>query len=357
MKRVLILATALLICLAAEAKNKRPDTGGIDASDITVRVTESAVRLEMTVRIDPNAVSKCQSAAVLPTLALSDGSRSVNLPYILVNGRKAKRIYERRSKSGYAELAENPPAEVVNLDRKFPGVTLYYQAEIPAADWHGRASLKLGVMIFSCAGECQYYAMETTAAMIVPPPRVIVQEIVPPPVPVEVKTELLVKGCADLDFRPDSYEIDGGYGRNAEELAAICRALDVVKNNPDAAITELSIVGYASPEDRYSKNEKLAYNRALSLAKYLQPIYGVPVRNSTVGSVAEDWDGLSELVEASDIPSKECVLEIINSGLHPDAKEAKLRRLAGGRPWKIMIDTMFPKLRRVEYKVSYTVKE
>jgi hypothetical protein len=130
-----------------------------------------------------------------------------------------------------------------------------------------------------------------------------------------------------------------------------------IRSNPKARITSLSIVGYASPEERYITNEELSYQRALSVTKYLQPMYGISVRDCSVYGMAEDWVRLRELVEASDIARKSEILQIIDSADHPDIKEAKLRRLAGGRPWKVMIDTMFPQLRRVDYKVEYTIAE
>lgn len=370
---IIILAAFLTMSFSAAAQTI---DGSIDASDIKVTHTGTSVRLEMILRINDDAVSKCQSVAVIPTLV--NGAQSATFPYVLVNGAKAKQIYERRNKFGFTELRENPPYQVVNIGKKLVGGTaIAYDAELPAAAWTSGASLKLGILLLSCAGERQYYAMETFAGItiplvaeeikpwrpatkVIPETEPVVQETTPdiPLVTEEPKpAEHYSNGCAYLDFQPDSDELLFYYGRNAREMTEIRRVFDKIKNTPGARITELSITGYASPEGRYANNEKLAYDRTFSLAKYLQYHYGISVRYSTVSAVAEDWDKLRELVAASNIAHKYEILAIIDSPGHPDAKESKLRRLAGGVPWKIMIDTMFPQLRRVEYKVTYSFAE
>ena len=47
------------------------------------------------------------------------------------------------------------------------------------------------------------------------------------------------------------------YRRNPSELAAIKRTVDVVKNDANTTVTEIDIVGYASPEGRYAANARL----------------------------------------------------------------------------------------------------
>lgn len=371
MKKTYIIITVLAVFAVLPASALQPH-GGIDASDITVTRTESSVRLEMKLSVSGDAVSKCQSVAVIPTLTSADGARTADFPYVLVNGKKNRQMFERKNKFGIAELRENPPYKVVNIDKKQRGETIAYSAGMPAPEWEEGAVLKLGMMLVSCGGERQYYAMEVSATRTIqavqpaPAPVVVVQEapkqpavVVEPVKPVQEseKTEHFVGGCAYLDFMPDSYEILPYFKRNAEELAAIRRVLDKVKSNPQAVITELSITGYASPEGRFSNNERLAYDRALSVAKYLQSLYGISVRDSRVGAVAEDWDKLAALVDAGSMPYKKEVKDILDSSDHPDVKESKLRRLADGGPWKYMIDNMFPQLRRVEYKVTYSLAE
>lgn len=362
------------LCAGAQKLNR-----GIEVSDLRLTNLGKEVSLEMTLQVGDNAAAKCQSVAIVPNL--ENGSQTANFPYLLVNGRKAKNIFERRDKFGFTELRSNPPYKVINMGKKSVGeTTVAYKAEIPAEAWIEGATLKLGIVVALCGGERIYYATETTATVSAVPANMITQTpetpitqtpenpivTVPiePAIPqvveqvVEVTTEeLIIEGNIYLDFEPASYYVDPSYGNNGKELAAIRRVIDQINANPKARITSLSVVGYASPEERLANNEMLAYERALLLTRYLQLHYGIPVQNTDVNSGGEDWLKLRELVVASNIAYKSEILQIIDSTIHPDAKESKLRRLAGGRPWRIMLDTMFPELRRVEYIVTYTLTE
>lgn len=52
--------------------------------------------------------------------------------------------------------------------------------------------------------------------------------------------------------------------------------------------------------------------RAKALKDYLQRAYALPEGIFRVSSVGEDWSGLRQLVEESDLPDRERVLRIID---------------------------------------------
>ncbi|MCD8176160.1 MAG: hypothetical protein LUE98_01520 [Tannerellaceae bacterium] len=76
-----------------------------------------------------------------------------------------------------------------------------------------------------------------------------------------------------------------------------------------------------------------------------------------VKNVPEDWEGLIRMINESEMNGKYRVLEIIETVPDPDTRESRLRGLDGGRPFRYMLNEMFPSLRRVEYRVEFTVKE
>lgn len=327
--------------------------GGIDASNIRLTHTGDAVLLEMALEVCGDAITKCQSVAVVPILL--NGDNSAVYPSLLVNGRKAAQQYERRARFGNAETPL--PLKVINMERRQRGpINIPYSAEIPAAAWTDGATLRLSIVLTSCAGERHYYSMETSFETVrpnapAPPP--------PPPVkpPVKQSEPISLSGSAYLHFLPDSYEIMPELGNNAREIAEIHRIFDKVKNTPGAKITGLSITGFASPEAPFARNKQLSYDRAFALSGYLQSRYGISADCCEVTGAGEDWDKFRKLVEESNIAHKREILDIIDSSDNPDVKEAKLRRLAGGGPWRTMMDNMFPKLRRVEYRVDYIIME
>ncbi len=72
-----------------------------------------------------------------------------------------------------------------------------------------------------------------------------------------------------------------------------------------------------------------------------------------------DWEGLAQLVEASDMPYRNEVLDIlantpvwvIRDGKVVDGRNRQLQRLAGGRVWWYMYEHFFPELRSSSIRV------
>lgn len=324
--------------------------GAMDVSAPTVTYIDGKVLLEMTITVDGDAVGKCHSIAVAPVI--SEGANEAVFPYVLVNGRKQRQQFERRSKFRFTELTQNPPYRIMNIDRRNRGGIIGYSAEIPRQDWMQDASLNMRFVLLTCSGERQVYTAKLAAA-VAPAEKIIVQA--PEPIVRPAPEPQYVSGCAYIIFKPDSADILYDHMQNARELAEINRQLSGICNDPNIEITKLDIVGYASPEARFSRNESLALARMKTFSRYLTDRYGIPAYRSSVSAVAEDWHTLRKFVAESNMAAKREVLAIIDSGEHPDVKESRLRKLNGGTAWRELLDDMFPKLRRVEYRVEYRV--
>ena len=79
----------------------------------------------------------------------------------------------------------------------------------------------------------------------------------------------------------------------------------------------------------------------------------LPVSLFELNAGGVDWGRLAELVNESDMTYKEEVLAILRS--HPEEeRNDRLKALAGGRPYRSVLDVLYPQLRdacyiRVEY--------
>lgn len=345
-----VIIAATVAAVSAVTVSAQNFDGGIDVSAPTVTYTDSKILLDMVVSVNGRAVGKCHSIAVAPVI--SDGTNESVFPYVLVNGRKQQQQFERRTKFRFTELVQNPPYCVMSLDRRTRSGEIRYSAEIPRQEWMADAALSMRFVLLTCSNERQVYTAKL-AAVTAPSERTIVES---KPEPVVRKSEpLYVSGCAYIIFKPDSAEILYDHMQNARELAEIDRLLAGISKEQGIEVTKLDIVGYASPEARLSRNEALAIARMKTFSRYLNDRFGIPAHLSTVSTVAEDWVTLRKLVAESNIPNKQEVLSIIDSGDHPDVKESRLRKLGNGAAWRVMLDDMFPKLRRVEYRVEYRV--
>lgn len=384
---------------------------GVTTSDVTITRIESEVLLEMTLGVSADAVTSLQSISVVPTL--TDGSgHSATFPHVLVNGKNRAHIYRRHEKFRYAEIVQNPPFRVMNIDKKHPGGKVEYSARIPHEAWMDGARLSLVFVLASPAGEKQSYSVpvsevadselitissqpepgtrpapvssQPTPHPVTPPATVVEQsapQLTPQPVaqpqattqPVTAPQPATVtpapqppattgkihtlSGTANLDFETASSVLMPSFGRNRRELDALEAAIAKIATDPRARITSLVITGYSSPEGRYDTNASLAYDRAIALSRWLQARYTIPVAAVKIRAVGEDWSGLRAIIADSNEPYRDDVLKIIDSADAPDAKESRLRRMAGGQIWQRMERDIFPRLRKVDYSMDYEIAE
>ena len=79
----------------------------------------------------------------------------------------------------------------------------------------------------------------------------------------------------------------------------------------------------------------------------------LPVSLFELNAGGVDWDRLAELVNGSDMTYKEEVLAILRS--HPEEeRNDRLKALAGGRPYRSVLDVLYPQLRDACYiRVQY----
>lgn len=157
-------------------------------------------------------------------------------------------------------------------------------------------------------------------------------------------------------FPVDRIELDPEFSSNKHNLQQIIDAVNLVRNDPRTRVEQISITGYASPEGSVKRNQYLSEKRALALKSYIQQTLSIPDEQFKLTAGGEDWQGLRQLVEESDMRYKQEVLDIIDQV--PEAqRKARLRALAGGRPYQSMLDVLYPQLRDACYiNVWYSEK-
>lgn len=172
----------------------------------------------------------------------------------------------------------------------------------------------------------------------------------------QLGTDSLAARGVSVRFRVDKIELDPEFSSNKQNLQQIIEAVNLVRTDPRTAIEQISITGYASPEGTLKRNQYLSENRALALKEYIKRELNVPDEQFTLTAGGEDWQGLRQLVVESDMRYKQEVLDVIDRV--PEAqRKARLRELAGGRPYQSMLDVLYPQLRDACYiNVWYSEK-
>ena len=306
------------------------------------------IGMDITVPADMD-ISSDRMLTLTPILQTKDGSMNKVLPQVVVYGRRRAIVNEREG---------NVPTDAYEIIRREKRVaqTINYTTRVPFEAWMNGSTLDLMADLCGCGNHVQ---QEETAQIM--PVNLIRYSIVPhiafvTPQVEEVKNRA-EEGKAFLDFPVNKTVIYPDYRKNPEELKKIIATIDLVKNDKNTRITEIDIVGYASPEGSYASNTRLAQGRSEALKKYVQELYHFDQNIINVNSVPEDWQGLRNYVANSNFAQKEEMLKLLDDEkLSYDARELRLRTFEGGKAYTTLLTDCYPALRHSDYTVRYVVR-
>lgn len=151
------------------------------------------------------------------------------------------------------------------------------------------------------------------------------------PINVEPKTDepnpkkLLIA----IHYRWDKDNLDSLYLSNPENLYL----LDSILTSVNAKyIDTLPIVSYASPEGQVNYNQRLSERRAKTIKDYIINNYKtITPEQVTTEARGENWEGLRNLaINDQGLPSRNEILNIIDSPLSDSQKQSRLTKLNGG---------------------------
>lgn len=324
----------------------------IDYRNVVLKEEGDSLVMAFDMVIPALSVKSRQSLVVIPAVKDTDGN-SHTYGYVQLNGKnRSKSLKRTAALKKQAHITEYPLIEETICGCL--GQVIHYSQVVPYESWMDKGYLMRTERLLGCAkssmdSEHDFGIWVETAPR--PPAIPPVNYIAPKPI---VK-ERDVSGKAYLDFHKAKHTIDPSYRNNPQELLRIMEIVNKTNLDKDIVLHGLYITGYASPEGNATYNQQLANRRANSLSEYVQRMSGIPVEKFTVQAIGEDWKGLREMVEAGDMIQRDKVLAIIDNDADLDRKEQQLKAL--GAPYHYLLSEVFPALRRVEYSISYTVKD
>lgn len=159
-------------------------------------------------------------------------------------------------------------------------------------------------------------------------------------------------------FRQGHSSFDGSFRRNGLRWEAFRGTVRSLMTDPAVRVDRIRITGGASPEGNTDVQKVLSSRRADNISDLADDAATVPC---DVVSLGIDWEGLTRMVEASDMPYRSRVLHILrdtpewirHEGVVVDGRKRQLQMLEGGRAWHYMEDRFFPELRRVRVELFY----
>lgn len=331
------------------------DYTGRAAVERSVEKVGGDVKVQLEIALDSLDMHAQHALVLTPVLQAKDGKTEKALAPVVVNGRIRQKAYERKTALGYADETETPYAVVRRKNGTSQEVA--YEVAVPYEKWMRGANLLLREEATGCAA-CSLNEYERPLGVILPWREIaepVYQVAFVEPRAEEVKRR--DEQCElHLNYRVGKSEIVLSLGNNRAEVQKLSDMVDRVKQNNDFTITGFRIKGYASPEGTYKSNMSLSERRAKALADYFRRTDGWDAKLFTVEWGGEDWEGLRKAVEASLLDTKDQVLAVIREEENPDARDAKLRAIDGGKTYSTLLKDFYPPLRRSFCVVDFTVR-
>lgn len=331
-------------------------------------------QLQVDLGIDYEGLKLPSDESITVTPILQAGGQKLVLPSIVINGMEKQKVYNRKStltknkKPKPGEKRIPAPAVVLRNDAK-AARSFSYKVAIPFSEWMKEAVLMLRCEECNCHGKIgKVYEDKIADGIRLPQAKTslhdadtdarflaLVNFIVPNPekdslhtlrgsIPYSTVESENGKTLAKLSQEKQNYEI---YYRLRD-------AVRTVRQEIGTELTSVSLTGVGAPMGNLRRNEHSGLARSLNLKEYLREIRVTGNAPLSVNWVAEDWDSIAALVRSSDMMFRDATLDIINNVDVAKGRERMLQELADGKPYKYLVDKIFPAVRRIDYKITYT---
>ena len=285
-----------------------------------------------------------------------DANKVCQLPPFMVAGKTRATVLERNERYGnQPDYMETHPQVVV---RNNGLAQIYnYAAQVPFEPWMMDAHLELIEWASGCANCDKGMTTTLLAERILREPNFQLAYVSPKVEEVKVRSD---KYTATIGFPVNSTQISASFANNQSVLNEVNDKVVAILNNKDLNASKIEIVGFASPEATVAYNKNLAEKRAAAFASYLSSRYAVEASNFTSTGYGEDWNRAEELIRENSIglpdATRQQVLDIIQTTPDMDARDAKIKAIDGGATYQRILTEVWPKIRRTEYTISYSVR-
>jgi outer membrane protein OmpA-like peptidoglycan-associated protein len=360
-KRFVLLSAALLCGMATWAAQP-------ELTDVEVLRAGDNAEVTFTLTAKRGVVKSNYAMALQPVI--TDGEHSVSLSPVVIRGKRAERLDVRY------EWASGVAVDDRDVTYMRPKETIDYSDEVEFQYWMDGAELQLESITWGCCSSEEGATMLADNILPTEPEYIEIVEypVIPEPEPestgdVMARTFKFVVPESEYNpgepvlydddreqaiviyYRQDNSVIQPTYSTNKLALANLDAAVKAIMDSEDSEISRIVIAGFASPEGYYSRNDRLAWERAVAVKEYIIKNNSIPDADIQLYNGSEDWHGLRMLVEASDMQEKEQILAIIRDYpvLGDDGtsrpRRQELQKLNGGKTYQYLYDNFFPKLR------------
>ena len=348
MKRICIyMALGLLGAFSAHAQE-------INIGQAVARkISDDKVEVSFNMDCSTLRLPSRRQMIITPLIISRSENDTLALPSVCIAGRNRYRMNKRKESLYGKEPAAGEGQEMIRFNRK-RDMLLEYNETVPAQEWMSGARVEIFRELQGCAGCGEALGNAPVAEL-----PLFKEEVERPNLQImvaqaEEKRRSFTRS-AYLNFKVNQSALLADYMNNPAELAKIYSSIDSIREDDNYRIARIKIVGYSSPEGNYDANARLSEQRAIALVQNLKHAYKLDGSMIECRSVPENWEGLAAWLCEYRPSYMQKVLDIIGQTPEPDARDAKVKAIDGGKIYNALLREVYPKLRLVEYTVSYTV--
>ena len=321
------------------------------------KISDDKVEVSFSMDCSTLRLPSRRQMVITPLIISRSESDTLALPSVCIAGRNRYRMNKRKERLYGKEYGKAPVAgegqEMIRFNRK-RDMLLEYNETVPAQEWMSGARVEIFRVLLGCSGCGEALGNAPVAEL-----PLFKEEVERPNLQImvaqaEEKRRSFTRS-AYLNFKVNQSALLADYMNNPVELAKIYSSIDSIREDHNYRIARIEIVGYSSPEGSYAANARLSEQRAKALEQNLKHAYQLDDSMIDCRSVPENWEGLAAWLREYRPSYMQKVLDIIGQTPEPDARDAKIKAIDGGKIYNALLQEVYPKLRLVEYTVSYTV--
>lgn len=321
------------------------------------KISDDKVEVSFSMDCSTLRLPSRRQMVITPLIISRSESDTLALPSVCIAGRNRYRMNKRKERLYGKEYGKAPVAgegqEMIRFNRK-RDMLLEYNETVPAQEWMSGARVEIFRELQGCAGCGEALGNAPVAEL-----PLFKEEVERPNLQImvaqaEEKRRSFTRS-AYLNFKVNQSALLADYMNNPVELAKIYSSIDSIREDNNYRIARIEIVGYSSPEGSYAANARLSEQRAKALEQNLKHAYQLDDSMIDCRSVPENWEGLAAWLREYRPSYMQKVLDIIGQTPEPDARDAKIKAIDGGKIYNALLQEVYPKLRLVGYTVSYTV--
>lgn len=365
MNKIKTAISALLLVMSIGAF-AQPNVyeGQMRIDPVALQQKGDSLYVELIFDISGVNVDTKKAISLIPSIITS--GRRLTLSAVEVKGRNNYRVYERElslmSAQERKRYQQTAPYAVVRGYNTGESKQILYRKVIPYQEWMSEARLDMQEDLCACGGAPRTLAMSQLINKVSLERTIILEPYTVTPYLAYVKPEIEevkrreLSAEASLDFAVNQTDIRPDYMNNPRELKKITDLIAEVKGDPAVSVNQIDVIGFASPEGVLEGNKILSEGRANALVGYLTKEADYPRSIYKVVFGGENWAGLAQVVEGSDMQYKDDVLAIIASGKGSSEMKTQIFAIKDGDIYRYMLNNYYPALRVAKCKIDYVVK-